>query len=495
MPKHNVIKLRRGTAAEWQTANELLQLGEPGYEKDTNKLKIGDGVTLWNDLDYVAGGSSQHINTSSIEITGNTYYAGESITVYQIDSTTPNRVYDNIDTDLVLTRDENGGLYNIALEESYDDNSPTGTEWNADGWDDLSNLTSRSYTSLYYVLNEQIGKEITNAKLVMHDTINNKYYKVDFSWWQPGAGNNYYNYPTGGFRYTRTLLWVEQESVEFIRNGNQANVVDVIDNGLTIKRANNGGGIFNSESESGWDPDISPSGTLWNIEGWDNLTNVSSRDYRSFYSATGGQLGNMVETRQYVMKDTINNKYYKVQFTNWGGGGAFSYTRQQLNGYSQANITFGDGTVQNTAFSTAAVSGVINDTLNTSLVAGNNINLNYDGNSNSLTIFGLPNVIDVIFDTTINTDASSGDIFNITLTDNITLANPTNPTDGQTIRWRIVQDNNGNRSVALGNKFVLPSSATSPLPWSTSPNKMDILAATYHAGRDKWDVVAFVPGY
>ena len=203
----------------------------------------------------------------------------------------------------------------------------------------------------------------------------------------------------------------------------------------------------------------------------------------------------MVETRQYVMKDTINNKYYKVQFTNWGGGGAFSYTRQQLNGYSQANITFGDGTVQNTAFSTAAVSGVINDTLNTSLVAGNNINLNYDGNSNSLTIFGLPNVIDVIFDTTINTDASSGDIFNITLTDNITLANPTNPTDGQTIRWRIVQDNNGNRSVALGNKFVLPSSATSPLPWSTSPNKMDILAATYHAGRDKWDVVAFVPGY
>jgi hypothetical protein len=29
----------------------------------------------------------------------------------------------------------------------------------------------------------------------------------------------------------------------------------------------------------------------------------------------------------------------------------------------------------------------------------------------------------------------------------------------------------------------------------TSANKMDILAATYHAARDKWDIISFVPGY
>jgi hypothetical protein len=232
-------------------------------------------------------------------------------------------------------------------------------------------------------LNEQVGKEITNAKLVMHDTINDKYYKFDFSYWQPGGGQNVGpNYPIGGFRYTRTLLWVQPEPVSFERSSNDENTVDNIDTGLTIKRkSSGGGGIYNAESESGWDVSMSPEGTLWNIEGWDNLSNVSTREYVPFYAATGGQLGNMVTTRQYVMKDTINNKYYTVQFTNWGGGGAVSYTREQINGYCQGNITFGDGTVQDTAYNESAVitiaNDIINESFNTTLAAGSGINFDY----------------------------------------------------------------------------------------------------------------------
>jgi hypothetical protein len=108
---------------------------------------------------------------------------------------------------------------------------------------------------------------------------------------------------------------------------------------------------------------------------------------------------------------------------------------------------------------------------------------------------GSTTVISSSYSSTINTDAATGDIFDITLTGNTTLANPTNPVNGKTLRWRISQDSTGGRTITLGNKFNIPSSASSPLPWSTSPNKMDILAATYHAGRDKWDVIAFVPGY
>lgn len=33
-------------------ANPVLQDGEPGYEKDTGKLKIGDGLTHWRELEY-----------------------------------------------------------------------------------------------------------------------------------------------------------------------------------------------------------------------------------------------------------------------------------------------------------------------------------------------------------------------------------------------------------------------------------------------------------
>jgi hypothetical protein len=107
----------------------------------------------------------------------------------------------------------------------------------------------------------------------------------------------------------------------------------------------------------------------------------------------------------------------------------------------------------------------------------------------------LPTVVALTYAATINTDAAVGDIFGVTLTGNTTLANPDNPVDGKTLRWRITQDGTGNRTVTLGNKFVIPSSASSPLPWSTALNKTDLLAATYDAGRDKWDVIAFVPGY
>lgn len=106
-----------------------------------------------------------------------------------------------------------------------------------------------------------------------------------------------------------------------------------------------------------------------------------------------------------------------------------------------------------------------------------------------------PTVVSLSFNTTIAVDAKTGEIFDITLTDNITIDNPSNPTDGKTIRFRVTQDGTGGRTIALGTKFVIPSSATSPLAWSTLANKTDIFAATYHAVRDKWDIVAFVPGY
>ena len=46
------IQLHRGLAATWAKNNPILAYGEPGFEKDTYKLKIGDGVTEWNSLEY-----------------------------------------------------------------------------------------------------------------------------------------------------------------------------------------------------------------------------------------------------------------------------------------------------------------------------------------------------------------------------------------------------------------------------------------------------------
>lgn len=47
------FQLRRGFEAAWKRNNPILANGEPGFVIDKNALKIGDGATAWNDLDYI----------------------------------------------------------------------------------------------------------------------------------------------------------------------------------------------------------------------------------------------------------------------------------------------------------------------------------------------------------------------------------------------------------------------------------------------------------
>jgi len=54
------MQQRRGSASQWTTANTVLAAGEMGFETDTNKFKIGDGLTEWNNLPYF-------VNTDDIE--------------------------------------------------------------------------------------------------------------------------------------------------------------------------------------------------------------------------------------------------------------------------------------------------------------------------------------------------------------------------------------------------------------------------------------------
>jgi collagen type VII alpha len=53
------IQHKRGTAANWTSSNPVLEAAEIGYETDTGKFKIGDGVNVWSALPYFqTGGSS-----------------------------------------------------------------------------------------------------------------------------------------------------------------------------------------------------------------------------------------------------------------------------------------------------------------------------------------------------------------------------------------------------------------------------------------------------
>lgn len=49
------IQQRRGTAAQWISNNPILALGEIGYDTTNQTIRIGDGVSAWNELDSVSG--------------------------------------------------------------------------------------------------------------------------------------------------------------------------------------------------------------------------------------------------------------------------------------------------------------------------------------------------------------------------------------------------------------------------------------------------------
>lgn len=143
--------------------------------------------------------------------------------------------------------------------------------------------------------------------------------------------------------------------VNFSRPDNNDEIIDVLipddgnGAGVAIARDNNANGIFNPYREGSWDNEVSPGGTLWNIDGWADLTDVEDRIYLPLYAAFGfGGLGNKIVGTECIMYLPDNGKYYAVKFNSWtqgGNGGGFAYARREIDLESlQVGIRFPDGT-------------------------------------------------------------------------------------------------------------------------------------------------------
>jgi hypothetical protein len=144
---------------------------------------------------------------------------GATVTVTQANDAVTQTI-DTVSTGVQLTRGSYGVLYNPLYDVEGVDN-PTNTEWNTDGWADLSNLSSRSYMNLNAVGGGgNFGNAIVGAELIMRDTSTSKYHKFLFSAWQAGAGSN-----AGyrGFSYTRTEI-VSVSNAEINGSGVRGNL-------------------------------------------------------------------------------------------------------------------------------------------------------------------------------------------------------------------------------------------------------------------------------
>jgi hypothetical protein len=71
------IQIKKGLAAALSATNPVVASGEPIFEIDTLKLKIGDGFTEYNSLGVVGSGTffplSQSTNTTNIINSSNLY--------------------------------------------------------------------------------------------------------------------------------------------------------------------------------------------------------------------------------------------------------------------------------------------------------------------------------------------------------------------------------------------------------------------------------------
>ncbi len=97
------FQLRRGLSSDWHLVNPILAPGEPGFELDTGRLKVGNGVVHYNSLPYISGGSAATIK-------------GVVSTVANLPSS------DNTDGDMYVV-EEDGHTY-IWVSDQWNDAGP-----------------------------------------------------------------------------------------------------------------------------------------------------------------------------------------------------------------------------------------------------------------------------------------------------------------------------------------------------------------------------------
>jgi len=172
MPNYfTTILIRRDVSANWSVKNPTLASGELGYELDTVRLKIGDGVTPWNFLDYFAGGggggggggsgtvTSVNVTSADLDISGAPITAAGTIDLSLKSTGVLSGTYGSTGSIPIITVDSKGRINKIATTNLanifltnviHDDtligsgtpSNPLGVDRNIDGGAALSDFGS-----------------------------------------------------------------------------------------------------------------------------------------------------------------------------------------------------------------------------------------------------------------------------------------------------------------------------------------------------------------
>ena len=150
------MQQRRGTAAQWISTHDgdgpILNPGELGFETDTGKFKIGDGVNHWVDLDYFLDESEINSITGDYVLTSTLGQNGGVATLDGSGKLTSSQI-PNID-EISQEAVNNALVAGIGLDKTYNDNANTitldidSTVVTLDGSQTLTNKTITSPSGL-----------------------------------------------------------------------------------------------------------------------------------------------------------------------------------------------------------------------------------------------------------------------------------------------------------------------------------------------------------
>lgn len=194
----NKIQLRRGTAAEWTASNPLLSAGEVGFETDTGKFKIGDGVLYWSALNYfgnevdlsgyltISSASTNYLqhNTGFLwqngNIIDNVYFPG-GLSILSVDeSDTYLQHFGLSGNDLVISSQNSS---DNSYKDVYLNQIASGNEITTHNWVIAQNYLTESNAALTYLNN-------TNASVSMATSGSAVVRNITLSTSNPSGGND-----------------------------------------------------------------------------------------------------------------------------------------------------------------------------------------------------------------------------------------------------------------------------------------------------------------
>lgn len=435
------IKLRRGSASEWTTDNPTLASGEPGFETDTKKLKIGDGIQVWNDLDYFPNVDDIVSGVVSVDgrdgvVTLNDLYASSSaLTSHTGNVSNPHSV----------TKAQVGLS---TVDNTADTAKPvsTATQTALDGKADLvggfvptAQLPALAITDVFTVASQSAMLALTAEKgdvALRTDTA--KTYILST------------NSPS-------TLAdWKEIPAVGVIQSINGQT-------GVVVLAASDVGAVPTSRTVS----------------------------VGSGLSGGGDLSANRTISLDSDLVDIAALSPTNDDIPQRKAGAWTNRTPAQFK--TDLSLVKGDvglGNVDNTADTGKPVSTAQQTALDLKAdLAGPSF-------TGGVTVAGkvIHTPVNLTDAAPVTTDASLGTYFRVTFASSRTLANPTNPTDGQRVIWEITQGSGGSKILTLDTKFLLGSDLTTAV-LSTTAGKVDLLGAIYNSTLDKWLVVMLIRGF